>query len=136
MTVGVRVVLLRGESDAQEVFLIKHTYLPGWQFPGGGVEPGETMRESAEREVQEETGMEFTQTPILHGVFLNASTSDRDHVGVFVCRDPAQVRPFKPDLEIADGQWFSCKHLPEDVTRGTRQRILEITGDLPMPERW
>jgi 8-oxo-dGTP pyrophosphatase MutT (NUDIX family) len=38
MTLGVRVVLL----DGNRVFLIRHTYLPGWQFPGGGVEPGET----------------------------------------------------------------------------------------------
>ena len=35
LTVGVRAVLV----DGDKVLLVKHTYTPGWQFPGGGVEP-------------------------------------------------------------------------------------------------
>ncbi|MEM7463993.1 MAG: NUDIX domain-containing protein, partial [Pseudomonadota bacterium] len=39
LSVGVRALI---EDDAGRILLIKHTYVPGWHFPGGGVEPGET----------------------------------------------------------------------------------------------
>ncbi|MGE3769426.1 MAG: NUDIX domain-containing protein [Bdellovibrionales bacterium] len=32
----------------------------GWDFPGGGIDMGETLKEALEREVQEETGMSVT----------------------------------------------------------------------------
>mgnify|MGYP003744712913 CR=1 FL=1 len=46
MTIGTKVMLI----DGNKVFLIKHTLIPGWQFPGGGIEPGETAEASAARE--------------------------------------------------------------------------------------
>ena len=50
MTLGVRAVM---ENAAGEVFMIRHTYTPGWYLPGGGVEKGETSIESLERELLE-----------------------------------------------------------------------------------
>ena len=41
MTLGVRGLVL--DEVEGKVFLIRHTYVPGWQLPGGGVELGETM---------------------------------------------------------------------------------------------
>ena len=40
MTLGVRALIYDRHNDS--VFLIRHTYVPGWQLPGGGVEVGET----------------------------------------------------------------------------------------------
>src|SRR3569833_3499042 len=67
LTVGVRAVLL----DGRKVLLVKHTYTPGWQFPGGGVEPGETAEAAAAREALEEAGYAVDGRPVLHGFFLN-----------------------------------------------------------------
>ena len=123
MTLGVRVVLL----DGNRVFLIRHTYLPGWQFPGGGVEPGETAEESAAREVQEETGFTVTGPMELFGLYHNVNpATNRDHVAVYICRDFTAAPTFQRSREIAAGQWFDVDDLPNDVSPATRARLSEI----------
>lgn len=45
---------------ASRVLLVKPTYKPGWDIPGGYVEPGESPKRAAEREVLEELGIEVS----------------------------------------------------------------------------
>ena len=52
MTLGVRGLVL--DRDAGTIVLLRHTYVPGWQMPGGGVERGESALEALERELMEE----------------------------------------------------------------------------------
>jgi ADP-ribose pyrophosphatase YjhB (NUDIX family) len=42
------------------VLLVKPTYKDGWDIPGGYVEPGESPKQAAHREVLEELGIEPT----------------------------------------------------------------------------
>ncbi len=58
-------------DDEDRVFLVKHSYVPGWQMPGGGVEPGETIAAALEREVREEGNLELTASPTLHAIYYN-----------------------------------------------------------------
>lgn len=44
-------------DDQGRVLLVKPTYKHGWDVPGGYVEPGESPRAAAAREVQEELGI-------------------------------------------------------------------------------
>ncbi|HHG90962.1 MAG TPA: NUDIX domain-containing protein [Devosia sp.] len=122
MTLGVRVVLI----EKNRICLVRHTYVAGWHFPGGGIEPGETARNSAVREVLEETGYRIEGPLKLFGVYLNAGVSVRDHVLVFTCREFKEERTFKPGMEIADAGWFDRQELPEGTTEGTKQRLQEI----------
>jgi 8-oxo-dGTP pyrophosphatase MutT (NUDIX family) len=48
-------VLFRDGSG--RVLLVKPTYKDGWDIPGGYVEPGESPKQAAAREVEEELGL-------------------------------------------------------------------------------
>jgi 8-oxo-dGTP pyrophosphatase MutT (NUDIX family) len=133
LTVGARAVLL----DGDKILLIRHTYTPGWQFPGGGVEPFETAEQGAAREGLEETGYAAMGRSTLHGLFLNrVAGGGRDHVAVYVWREFALVRPFKANLEIAECRWFPVAALPEGVERGTALRVAEIVAGTTPPAEW
>ncbi|MDJ0460298.1 NUDIX hydrolase [Streptomyces sp. H27-C3] len=56
-------VLLFDEAD--RVLLVDPTYKPGWEFPGGVVEPGEAPARAGVREVAEEIGIELAHVPKL-----------------------------------------------------------------------
>lgn len=57
-------VLLFDEHD--RVLLVDPTYKPGWEFPGGVVEPGEAPALAGAREVEEELGLRLrTEPPLL-----------------------------------------------------------------------
>ena len=123
LTLGVRAAVIDGEN---RVCLIRHTYTPGWQLPGGGIEIGEDAIEALARELREEAAIELASVPKLHGVFFNGHVSRRDHVLVFVVRDFVGLGPKQPDREIAECRFFGLDALPPDTTRGTRDRLREI----------
>jgi 8-oxo-dGTP pyrophosphatase MutT (NUDIX family) len=72
VTLGVRGLVI--DKD-QRIFLVTHTYVPGWQLPGNGVEPGETMAEALARELVEEGNIEILEPPVLHSLFFNSRVS-------------------------------------------------------------
>ena len=133
MTLGVRAVVL-GEADT--VFLVRHTYAPGWHLPGGGVEPGESLRQALAKELRQEANIRLAGDALLHGLFLNRHVSKRDHVAVFVVRDFAQDGPKQADREIAEGRFFPLDALPESTTRGTRARLREVLDEEPLTPDW
>jgi ADP-ribose pyrophosphatase YjhB (NUDIX family) len=131
LTLGVRGVVIGADA---RVFLVRHTYTPGWGLPGGGVEARETALEALTRELREETAIEVKGLPRLHGVFFNRRISKRDHVLVYVVRDFEVLEAKRPDREIAEAGFFPLDQLPEDTTPATRRRLAEIlkdTSDLP-----
>lgn len=132
MTFGSRGVLI----DGDKVLLVRHTYMPGWQFPGGGVDPGETAEEGFLREVREETGYRVLGQTALFGLYHNVQATNRDHVAFFVSHEFEIAHAFKPSWEIAEMGWFDRKALPEEVPESTRQRIAEIFDGAARRPTW
>jgi 8-oxo-dGTP pyrophosphatase MutT (NUDIX family) len=133
LTIGVRAIVLDGSG---RVFLVKHSYVEGWHFPGGGVEPGETVRDALARELFEEGNIRLVDAPALHGFFYNPAGSRRDHIAVFVVKSFRQETPPVPGREIVEHGFFAPRALPEDTTLGTRRRLAELFDGAAISERW
>jgi len=96
-----------------------------WNFPGGKIEPGETLLQGAFREFQEEIGDEkssnfnlerwasrngntFTPYPVYHRNGLGPP-----HTTIFYCICNSKPKfTFKRNNETVAGNWFSVFDLP------------------------
>ncbi len=134
MTLGVRGVIY--DKATNSVFLIRHTYVPGWYFPGGGVERGETAQQALDRELAEEGNIQVTGPMALKSLHFNRQASRRDHVAVYLIEAFSQTAPKLPDREIAEAGFFALDRLPDGTTPGTLRRIAEIFGGEPVSQDW
>jgi len=133
LTIGVRGMVIDGQG---RIFLVKHTYIGGWHLPGGGVEPGETVRDALARELREEGNIELLDSPAPFGVYFQSTVSRRDHVVLFVVKHFRQPSPPVPDHEIMAHGFFPREALPEDTSAATRARLAEVLMDAPISQRW
>ena len=133
LTFGAQGVVIDGEG---RVLLVRHGYRPGWWFPGGGVEWGETIETALQRELEEEVGVTLTAAPELHGVFANFTNFPGDHIAVFLVRHWRRREDYRKRGEIAEASMFTWQALPESVDPGTRTRLAEIFDNAPRKPLW
>jgi ADP-ribose pyrophosphatase YjhB (NUDIX family) len=131
MTLGVRAVVT---GKAGRVLLIEHTYVSGWQLPGGGVERGETAEDALVREVAEEAGVRATSPPVLISIHRQREYPG-DHVLLY------RVANWKPcarssSAEIHAVGWFGLDELPPDTTPKTQMRLAELFGGAAASLDW
>ncbi|MBB1250420.1 NUDIX domain-containing protein [Rhizobium sp. G21] len=132
MTMGVRAACF---DEQGRIFLVKHSYVPGWHMPGGGVARGETVREALAKELREEGNLESVVPPQMLHVYYNKRTSKRDHVVFYRCV-VRQTAPRPKDWEIVDSGFFALDALPADVTSATRRRLRELAGEAAFDDLW
>ena len=133
LTIGVRIIV---RDEASSVLLVRHTYTPGWHFPGGAVDRRETALDAAVRELREEALIEATAAPRLVGVYLNLSQKKSDHIVLYEAGEWRRVEGKARPLEIAEAAFFPISDLPKGTTGGTRRRLAELTGEAGPATDW
>ncbi len=132
LTLGVRGLVT---NPAGQVLLLRHTYVPGWHFPGGGVEKGETAQIALTRELLEEAGVVPDAPMELVSVHANHTAFPNDHVLLFRIASWRQAEATSQG-EIAEIGFFDPSAPPEGTTGATRRRLNEVFAGAPASENW
>jgi ADP-ribose pyrophosphatase YjhB (NUDIX family) len=132
MTMGVRAACF--DADGR-IFLVRHSYVPGWHMPGGGLERGEVAEEALVKELREEGNLKIVGRPQLFHVYFNTSASSRDHV-LFYRTTVEQTAPRPPDREIVECGFFALDTLPQGTTDSTYRRLAELAGECEPASFW
>lgn len=133
VTFGAQAVVV---NDASEVLLIRHGYRPGWHFPGGGVEHGETIDRALCRELHEETGVTVTKPARLFGIYTNFDVFPGDHVVLFIVEHWRQDNIPAANAEIAEQRFFALNNLPTTIGAATKRRLAEIFSGTDRVRAW
>ena len=133
LTLGVRAIV---RSNDGKFLLVRHIYTPGWHFPGGGVEKGQTTEQALRNELQQETNLKIIGKPVMHGLFYNNSVSKRDHILAYYCVIQGGLEAKPTSIEISEIGYFSYEDLPLDTDPGTVRRIREISFGDERTEVW
>jgi 8-oxo-dGTP pyrophosphatase MutT (NUDIX family) len=118
------------DHGADKVLLVRHSYVRGWHLSGGGVERDENLEQALKRELLEESGIELTRKPCLHGIFSNFERSVGDHIAVYVVRDWTRVSAFSSGFEIIENRFFELDSLPDGLIGGPKRRLFEASKSL------
>ena len=117
-------------NDQGEILLIRRTDNGNWAVPGGGMDLGESITDTAVRETQEETGITCEITGLV-GIYTNPR-----HVIRYTSNDEVRqefsivftARPvggeLRPSSESSEPQWVSPAAVPSlQMHPSMRQRI-------------
>ncbi|MEJ5357673.1 MAG: NUDIX domain-containing protein [Desulfobacterales bacterium] len=129
--VAVGAVVLRDGA----VLLVKRAFPPSagvWAIPGGGVLLGETLREAAEREIREETGVEIRALePVAAFDVIEKDDAGRVRFHYVIVDLSAEWVSGEPRAasDAADARWVAAEEMDAlPVSRRTRRLLLERFG--------
>lgn len=121
--VGSTVIVM---NDKKEILFQHRSDTKEWGFPGGAMEIGESLEQTAERELFEETGLKaenFKFIDVLSGKDLYFKYPNGDEVYNVICVYLAEGT--SGDLAINDGEsldlkYFAIKELPSQLDERAR----------------
>jgi 8-oxo-dGTP diphosphatase len=113
IVVGERVLMVRRRVSEGELM---------WQFPAGGIEPGESAEEAAVRETLEETGLEVKAVRLL-GRRVHPKT--QRVMSYTACEAVAGEARVADADELTQIAWVTHRDLPDYVPYGIFDKVQE-----------
>lgn len=107
------------------VLLLETSYKEDWELPGGVVEPGESPRLGAQREIHEELGItvELSEPVVVDWMppYLGWSDAVEFIFDAGTLLDPGAARPKDPEIRAL--RWVSPEAIADHVTQLAARRI-------------
>lgn len=122
-TVGTRPLILIGSAvivlnDSQEVLLQLRADTNDWSVPGGAMEAGETVEETASRELFEETGLRGKGVQLIgvlsgKDMYYKYPNGDEVYNVIHVFQTDSVAGSLRVDKEGKDLKYFPVEKLPK-----------------------
>ena len=130
-TVVAAFVFIRKEET---ILLVRQSYGKHyWSLPGGVMEAGETIEQTAIREVKEETGL-ITKIKDIVGIYSDPNRDPRGHTVTIVFLLDITSGKLKAEDDAVDVKFFNLNKLPDlsfdhdiiiqDITRRLKNNVL------------
>ena len=127
---GVSGAVFDGEG---RVLLVRHSYIPGWHLPSGGVGRGEHPDAAIRRELAEEVGL---SGGVFHSVSFYARKAGWVSAPVAFYRVEGGSVNFRPNLEVRAICFADPSAPPPGTASGTLRRLTELTGKAEISPYW
>ena len=124
------VLVLRQQEDELYVVLLRHRFGGHWSFPKGHVEAGESERQTALREVREETGL--TGIKLMDGFRESVEYSPKPGVKkqvVYFLGTTEQEKLIRQEEEISELHWVEWSQAVEAVTFKNDRNLLNFAWE-------
>lgn len=122
------------EERGGRVILVRHRYMPGLCFPGGGVGAGEPPEAAMLRELNEEIGLTRAGQVEFIALYTRKVWWTTNVIALYRVRG-AEIN-FRPNLEISEMVAVDPHAPPDDTSPATRRRLAELTGAAPVSPYW
>jgi len=127
-------------NDQGEILMIRRTDNGNWAVPGGGMDLGESITDTAVRETREETGIACEITGLVgiytnprHVILYTSNGEVRQEFSIFFTSRPVSGE-LRPSSESSEPQWVSPNVIPSlRMHPSMRQRIQHYLDKQPGP---
>lgn len=114
-----------------KVLLVHRPRYDDWSFPKGKLDPGESARDAAVREVDEETGLRCELGPELAAIRYVDNKGRSKRVRYWVMQPVSGA--FEPNDEVDEVRWCPLEQAPELLTYVHDIAIVDSVRDLLVP---
>lgn len=121
-------------ESAGRVVVVRHSYLPGYHLPGGGVDRGEAPADAVVREMREEIGLTHCAPPQFLGLYTRKVGPVTNHIALYRLAEAEFT--FRPGLEIRECCLIKPDAPPEGVAAATCRRLAEYCVGQPGQGPW